>query len=97
MRRLSALIALVVGLYCLPANADHVKNTDVLDDMTLSARGYCTVNETGQGGFCELYYDSQGVAWLAFFDRPGRVLWVRRGNDEGNGYEYLYRDLGDYL
>ena len=91
--RVLALTLLLMS--CHPVYADHVRNTDVLNGLALAMRAPCTVNETGQAGLCELYYDSEGTPWLAFFDRPHHVLWVR--TKEEDGYRYLFRDLGDHI
>lgn len=76
-------------LFCGSAAAQTPEN--MLESMYLGLQTGCQVDtEPGVNGFCELYFDAEGMAWLVFYDQPGRIKFIRTG-EEGTEYHYLYR------
>ena len=94
MRRYLAqapLVLALIALWTFPSSAQPTTPEEHLDGMVLAFQAGCTVDTEGDTrGFCELYYDAEGLAWLVFYDRPGHILWIRTG-ERGTEYHYLYR------
>lgn len=86
-----ALIIAVIAVACIAvamlwtatAEANHVKNR-VLDGKTLVASAPCKDKNTRQVGVCEIYIDSDGGEYIAFWSDQMTVEWVRQITPDGS-------------